>query len=558
MLFGLVPAQAAPAVDRLQKLLGDLAATDPSVWAARQARLEAQAAAREQEAKELRDKAAALQAQAAAKDAAVARLRGEIELSRQLQALLAKLAKAAPDAGTAPAPMLAKSAAASGTSSTKSEDVVSWRSHVEALLGERCAGCHDQDSKKGGLDVTSFAAIRQGGSSGRTLLPGQPDQSRLYRLVARLEQPFMPKDEDQLPAAAIATLRRWIEQGACEDDEAARAFLAEKARAAASQPAPAAPKQEDGDGPMPVDLPPVSMLREGRPGAVKSLARSPRAPLLSMPGHGQVLLLDTGLQLLAVLPSALGHVETVGFAADGRTLFAAGGEPGKHGCVELFDVRTGARLATVGDERDPPLAAAVAAGGDPVALGGSGKHTRVFRRDGTLAFAGRHDDFVLALAFAPGGALLAAADRAGVVRVYQTGNGRLEQTLSGHSGAVHAVVFCGDDRVATAGADGTVRLWDVGGGRELWRQNAHTGEALGLASSPGDRLASCGSDGRVRVFSRDGQPIAQSPPAGEWLYAVAFGAGEGVVYAGDWQGRVHSFDVAAKKLTHVVPLGPAQ
>jgi len=48
------------------------------------------------------------------------------------------------------------------------------------------------------------------------------------------------------------------------------------------------------------------------------------------PKTARVLLFDGGLQPLGVLPCPLAHVETVGFAADGATLFAAGGERGSN------------------------------------------------------------------------------------------------------------------------------------------------------------------------------------------------------------------------------------
>jgi hypothetical protein len=62
------------------------------------------------------------------------------------------------------------------------------------------------------------------------------------------------------------------------------------------------------------------------------------------------------------------------------------------------------------------------------------------------------------------------------------------------------------------------------------------------------------------MFARDGKPLAQSPAVGEWIYAVAFGAGPEVVFGGDHLGRVFRFDrrEKAKELRSSVPLAPAQ
>ncbi|MEZ5966535.1 MAG: c-type cytochrome domain-containing protein [Planctomycetota bacterium] len=569
---------------RLQKLLQELAATDASAWAARQTKLEAEAKAHEQEAKTMRQQAESLQRRADAEDATARELRQRLDALRKVQALVAAwggqrkdpaqgggpagdgakegpppTGKAVPVVPPAAKPAMPNSPPAEGmpANDAKDEELVTWRNRIEDLLGERCAGCHDQDSKKGGLDVTSFAAVREGGSSGNTLVPGEPDQSRLYRLVAHEERPFMPKDEDRLPAAAIAALRRWIEQGASEDEAGARAFLAAKAKTAATATS-ASDARDAGPAPWPQGWPTVELRTFEHPGVIKSLARSPRAGLLALPGHGQVVLLDTELAPVGVLASELDQVELVGFSPDGATLFAAGGERGKRGQIEIFDLRSGQCLGRVGKERDTPLAAAVSSARDLVALAGSGKYARAHGIDGTLSFAAKHDDFVLSLAVSSDGKLLAAADRSGVIRVYTTRGGRLEQTLTGHAGAVNAVAFLTDTRIASAGADGTVRLWDAAAGRELWRQNAHAGEALAVATGPDARIASAGSDGRVRVFAANGKPLAQSPPVGEWLYAVAFGTTGDTVLAGDWRGRLHRYDLKAKRIASTVPLGPAQ
>lgn len=562
---------AAPPAARLQALLDQLAITDAKVWAEHLAGLEQQAKAREAEAAQLRAQATALQQQATQKDAAAKQLRAEIERLQQLQALAATLPKPAPE--QPPPAKAAESKPASPKAPPKTEPppkaadqqmppaadpaptFVTWNNQIADLFEQHCASCHDPDSNKGGLDVTSFAAMRQGGGSGRTLVAGAPERSRLFLMINQQERPFMPKGEEPLPADAIAKVRQWIEQGACEDDAAAREFAAQRQKAAANT---AAAATADAEVPLPQHLPTVPLQVPPRPAPIKSLVRSPRAPLLAMPGMQQVLLFDADMHLLFVLPCRLPQVEAVGFSPDGATLFAAGGERGKRGQLVLYDVQTGAQLAVLGSERDTPLAAAVAPGRAFAALGGSGKHTRVYDRDGKLQFEQKHDDFVLGLAFSADGKLLAAADRSGVVQVYETDGGRIGQTLGGHQGAVNAVAFRGNRLLASAGADGTVRLWDATTGKEQWRQAAHRGEALAVAFGPDDRIASCGSDGRMRVFAADGKPLAQSPDAGDWLYGVAFGATADVVFAGDWQGRVHRFDLRTKKLASATPLAAAQ
>ena len=309
---------------------------------------------------------------------------------------------------------------------------------------------------------------------------------------------------------------------------------------------------------MPTGLPQVALNVPTRPVPIKALQRSPRAALLAMPGHGQVVLFDGEFAQLGVLPCELPTVSGIAFSTDGSQLAIAAGQAGRRGRALVHDVRTGERIAAVGKLRDLPLA--VAMHGDLVALGGSGKRARVYELpDGRELFSGKHEDFVLGLSFGPDGKLLAAADRTGTVVVWDLRRGTAEARLRGHRGAAHAVAFHQSGKwLVTAGADGTVRSWDVDEGKERWRKNAHAGQALAIAIGPGDSIASSGSDGRIVVHNAAGRPIAQSTKTGDWLYAVAFGADDSVTFAGDFRGLIHRFSVKDRKLSALVVLEPAQ
>lgn len=461
-----------------------------------------------------------------------------------VKAPAAKPAAANPAASNPAEAKSAASVAAAAAPADAAANVafVDWAA-VEPLLQDRCSSCHEPSDKKGGLDVTSFGAMREGGGSGRSIVPGEPDQSRLYRMVTQQERPFMPRGEESLTKEQTDLLKAWIEQGACETKAQAKAFLAARAeKAKAKSTASALPP-----GPVPQGLPAVALRSPGRLAPLKALAQSPNAPVLALPGFGQALLCDRALQPLGVLPLDDAHVDVVAFAADGLQVVVAAGEPGRRGSAVVFDVATGARVGSFGKERDVPLAVAAHGKAGIVALGGSGKRVVVFgQQDGGERFVCAHEDFVLALQFAPDGQLLAAGDRSGEVRLWDADTGALSDTLTGHKGAVHALAFQPDGRVlVTAGADGTVRGFDVESGKEAWKLQAHDGQALAVVVGPQGRVASCGSDGRI-VVSAAGKLLGKSPAAGEWLYGVAFGPDGDTAWAGDWQGRVHRFAVGGK------------
>jgi hypothetical protein len=569
LLLGALAAQDQPPAPaaRLDALLTELRQLDAKAWAERLATLEARAKGHDQAAAERRAQADKLVKEATEEDRKATAVRAEMERLRALQKLIGGAAAPAPAAAPASAPAAAppkapepKPAAMPPKAEPEKAPVstfVTW-ADVQPIFEAHCTSCHEPDSKKGGLDLSSFASALQGGGSGKSIVPGEPDQSRLFRLIAQQERPFMPRNADPLSAELLAKVRAWLEQGAAEDQAAARAFA--QARTAAVKAATGETSKVGAPAPLPVDLPVVAMRAPARPVPVAALQRSPRAGLLAMPGLQQVLLFDAELAPLGVLPCALAKVATVAFSADGTLLAAAGGSAGRSGQAIVFDARTGAALATVGAERDVPLAVAVHAEGKLVALGGSSKRARVHAiADGKLRFDAKHDDFVLGLAFSPDGKLLAASDRSGKIVLWETATGRVGLELSGHKGAVHAVAFHADGKsLASTGADGTLRLWDIAEGKERWRQTAHKGEALAVAFGPREALASCGSDGVIAVYTVAGRAVANSAAVGDWLNALGFGTDDDVVFAGDAQGRVHRFGVKGKKLTVSVPLRPAQ
>jgi len=97
-----------------------------------------------------------------------------------------------------------------------------FRTEIAPLLEQRCAQCHGEKQQLSGLDLSSRAAMISGGKKGPAVLPGNPQQSPLYRHVAGMEEPAMPLG-GALSAEEVALLRRWIAGGAeWEEAEAGR------------------------------------------------------------------------------------------------------------------------------------------------------------------------------------------------------------------------------------------------------------------------------------------------------------------------------------------------
>jgi len=90
--------------------------------------------------------------------------------------------------------------------------VPSYQDDIRPLLQARCGRCHADKPHKADLDLSMPAGILKGGESGPAVVPGKPDQSPLYEKVHAGKMP--PGKKDQLSAAEVETLRRWIAGGA--------------------------------------------------------------------------------------------------------------------------------------------------------------------------------------------------------------------------------------------------------------------------------------------------------------------------------------------------------
>ena len=101
-----------------------------------------------------------------------------------------------------------------------SESQVSYSRDVEPILERHCKGCH-MPGQAGyvvsGFELRDYETLMRGTQYGPVVLPGDPLTSVLVMLIEGRADPSlrMPHgDAKPLEAADIATIRRWVEQGA--------------------------------------------------------------------------------------------------------------------------------------------------------------------------------------------------------------------------------------------------------------------------------------------------------------------------------------------------------
>jgi len=439
-------------------------------------------------------------------------------------------------------------------SGAAAEEPITYEDHVAGILKKHCAACHGDGKQEGDLNLASFAGLMKGSGGGEIVVAGRSGGSRLVEVITAPDDgDRMPPEGDRVPREAVAMIQKWIDTGLRENAGSSAAAIRTLGFTAA------APAAAEGPGVVPADLVSFTRAATRRAYPVLALAASPRAPVGAASGYAAIDLFDPATRSpLGAIEFPEGEPLVLAFSRSGRLLLAAGGKPVQSGAVVLFDVATGKRLASVGDEADAIIAADISPDEKLVAIGCTSRKVKLHStEDGSLkATIDKHTDWVTAVAFSPDGKYLATGDRIGNIHLWDGPSGGVILPLSEHKQAVRALSWRSDSGVvASCGEDGKVVWWDVRDGWPLMNKpDAHPGGALDCRFGPQGELATCGRDGLVKLWSADGRettkfsigddtPADATPPAGVKLLPtrVAISADGATVLAGDTAGRLHGW-----------------
>jgi mono/diheme cytochrome c family protein len=429
-----------------------------------------------------------------------------------------------------------------GTVMAQEGERTTYEDHVKQILRQRCASCHSPQKKSGDLDVTDFGTLMQGGSSGTVIEPGDADSSYLIGLIKHDDEPVMPPG-GKIPDEEINLIVKWVNEGAPLDKGSK--VIAKKKSVAAASADPLVRPEVVAMWPR-IPLEPVQYTAMSP--AVRAIAVSPWAPVAAIGGQNQVLLYDTNtLQLTGVLPFSEGTVNRLAFSRNGSILIAGGGQHGNRGVAVLWDVASGERIGTVGDEIETVLAADISADHTKVALGGPGRLVKVYDvESGNLLYSiNKHTDWVTAIEFSPDGVLLASGDRNGGLYVFEAVTGREYLTLKGHEKTITEITWRNDSNVVCSSCeDTTIRLWEMNNGAQIKSWNAHGGGVKSVRYLRDGRIVSTGNDRIPRLWDGDGNKLLDFPAVDDLGLSVAWCNESGRCISGDFPGTVRVWNGA--------------
>jgi len=407
---------------------------------------------------------------------------------------------------------------------------VSFASEIAPVLAGKCLACHNSKKAEGGLNLQSYAGLREGGESGAIIDPKNPEQSSLLTLIA---DGSMPKDADPLPAEERALFERWVRTGGRLDQGVNAAAELIQIMPRRAQPAP----------------PQTYRL----PLPVTALAFNPDGTLLASSGYHEIQLWDVkSSQLVRRISNIAERVYQIDFSPDGTLIAVAAGTPGRVGEVKVFQTAKGTLAADLLITSEVQLGTAFSPDGTRLATCGADRKLRMFdvKSRSLLLEMEPHLDWVTDVEWSAEGGSLLTCGLDKTVRLMDAKTGNSLMVFNGHTNIVNAAAFLpGGKEVVSAGGDKVLRVWSISDAHEVRKIGGFGGEISALAVLPDLKVVSAGLDQVTRIHqASDGKQLLALAKQPEPLYALAVHSTAGLIATGSRSGEIQLWTLADGKL----------
>jgi WD40 repeat protein len=414
---------------------------------------------------------------------------------------------------------------------------ISFMRDVAPILVENCIACHNPRKSESKYVMTTFAQLAKGGQQGEgvTLEPGKPDESNLIELIRPGGQPRMPYKQDPLPPEKIATIERWVTEGAKYDGGAPAEDWTILLRKTQSISVP-----------------------ETYPSAVPitSLEFTRDNAAIAASGFHEITFWKAGDGTLGGRLGGLAErTYDIAYSPDGKWMATASGDPGIYGIARLWSAEPGAGAKPVRElveTQDVLFSVAFSPDSKRVATAGADRAIRIYEVEtGKLLFQVEdHADWIFAVAFSPDGKRLASASRDKTCKVFDVEKKESLVTFPGHAQPVYTIAFAPDGKsVASGGEDNMIRVWNPDAdGRQVRQMGGFGGTVFRLRYAPdGQTLVACSADKSIHVFKPSGTSIRKLQGHQDWIYSLAVSRDGKTIASGSWDGDVRLWNLADGK-----------
>ncbi|HAN99234.1 MAG TPA: hypothetical protein DCQ98_18200 [Planctomycetaceae bacterium] len=435
-------------------------------------------------------------------------------------------------------------------------DPVDFATEVLPILRRNCLACHSGSVAEGELVLESPETMLAGGNEGAAIVPGNADESLLFRLAAHRTEPIMPPEGNKAQAVnltgeELGLLKLWIDQGATEGSLGTSAIEFEPLPAGVN-PVYAVALSPDGRTlaaarANQVVLHRLASRREAgrltdpqliergiydRPGVadidlIQAIAFAPSGERMATGGYRSVKLWSRSTPSVRAAVPFETAVRCFVPTIDGSALLVVT-RPGR---IDLIDAASGAvlRSDTIGggEVAEPELDHLAVVGDASLIFGASADRLFAWRRgdDGSPVLIGQTalESGVTRLIGLPGIGRVAVAGNDHRIRLFAMPEGTdptapwtAVATLESHGSPITALSATDGAELLSADEGGQLVLWNAEAGQSL-RSMSHGGPVrAALLVGSTRRVLSFGDGASLRVWNADdAQPIAQRDGSAE-------------------------------------------